>query len=82
MPLFYFELDDTGDIIEDLDGVEFETSEQAYSEAVATLSEMAKDFTPIDGPRTLKMTICDSSKRIVGTPELSYDPSGLFGRRS
>lgn len=78
MPVFYFVLDDNGTITNDDDGIELESPQVAYDEAVIALTEMSTEFKPEDGKRILRMIVLDSGRGVIGSPEVTYDPTNLF----
>ena len=60
MPRFYFPSSNQSSFVDDPDGVEFDTVEQARDAAIEALAEMARDLFPGPRPaRVLTMGVLD-----------------------
>lgn len=78
MAIYYFDLNDNGVMIDDADGLEFESNERAFKEAVIALSEMSRDLKPEDGRKILRLSVYDAERNCIAQPEIKYDPRGIY----
>ena len=59
VPHFYFDLDDNGRLAPDPDGLPLASLEEARTQAITALAEMARDHKPIADERALSITVRD-----------------------
>ncbi|PWE54020.1 hypothetical protein DEM27_22135 [Metarhizobium album] len=78
MAIYYFDLNDNGVTIDDADGLEFESNERAFKEAVIALSEMSRDLKPEDGRKILRLSVYDAERKCIAESEIKYDPRGIY----
>lgn len=73
MPKFYFDISDGAATTTDPNGIEFDTVEIAREEATRTLSEIAAQELPGDGPqRMFSIVVSDSERLVLFEVQLSF----------
>lgn len=65
-------------MIDDREGLEFDSNERAIKEAVLALSEMSRDLKPEDGRKILRLSVYDAERNCIAEPEIKYDPRGIY----
>ncbi len=71
MPLFYFDISDTGRLIRDDEGTELVDPEAARAEAIGVLPDIARDELPDGDRREFMSEVRDVSGRIIFRAKLS-----------
>ena len=78
MPRYFFDVTDSGKVSVDMEGVEFDSLEDARGEALRTLGEIAKDELPDGDHRQFSIEIREGD----GAPVLSASLSLRVQRKS
>lgn len=73
MPRFYFDLHDGEHFTPDPQGVDLPSAEVARREATRTVSEIAAQEIPADGPRRLfRIVVLDASRMIISEVRIDF----------
>jgi hypothetical protein len=75
MPLYFFDVTDTGNVFPDTEGTQLAGLGEARHEALRTLGEIAKDKLPDGDFRTLVIEIRESNGPVILTASLSLNVS-------
>lgn len=74
MPRYFFDITENGSSVKDDEGSDLPTAEVARIEASKTITDMARDHIPGDGPQHhLGIEVRDETGRIVVQMSLSFD---------
>jgi hypothetical protein len=83
MPLFFFDIMDGDAATTDQNGIDLPDAERAREEATRTLTEIAGQELPGDGPnRIFKIVVSDSAREVLFEVELNFRTTeGRGGRQ-
>lgn len=77
MPRFYFDHRDGASFVQDDEGLEFPTAEQARENAARTLGEIAREALPGATRREIAIEVSDESRKLLFRTALWFEVQSL-----
>jgi hypothetical protein len=82
MPLFFFDIIDGDAATTDQNGIDLPDAERAREEATRTLTEIAGQELPGDGPnRIFKIVVSDSAREVLFEVQLDFSTTEIQSGR-